>query len=81
MDIETRRVGSTILEVTVSHSNGSYTEDITNKDGMVPQSTIDQVKNLLFDIENHNRDNRVTLQLISKRTLHSDLINGGISYD
>jgi hypothetical protein len=60
MDIETRRVGSTILEVIVSHNNGSYTEDITDRHGIVPQSTIDQIKNLLFDIENHNFDLRLT---------------------
>ena len=55
MKITSRFIGSTIIEVTVSTNETSLTEDVCDLNGLVEQDFIDILKELVEDLELHNK--------------------------
>tara|TARA_R110000803_G_scaffold121521_1_gene189615 strand:- start:346 stop:525 length:180 start_codon:yes stop_codon:yes gene_type:complete len=55
MKITSRFIGSTIIEVTVSTNDTSLTEDVCDLNGLVEQDFIDILKELVEDLELHNK--------------------------
>ena len=54
MEITSRFIGSTIIEVTVTTNDTSLTEDVCDLNGFVEQDFIDILKELVEDLELHN---------------------------
>ena len=55
MEITSRFIGSTIIEVTVTTNDTSLTEDVCDLNGFVEQDFIDILKELVEDLELHNK--------------------------
>lgn len=54
MEIKSRYIGNSIIEITVSTNNTSMTEDITDINSYIDENFIENLRNLADELEEHN---------------------------
>jgi hypothetical protein len=56
MNFTIRHIGNSIIELTIEGLNTTIQEDITDNNGIVDKNMIEQLKEVINELEDHNRE-------------------------